>query len=420
MKYIIMLVIVASLLPGIGGNINLGIFYMSFFRIALIFLAAGYFLKYLNKRELKYVTHGKNKFSILFMIFWFLYSILTIFWVKDISSWIHGEYFIGVALFVTIAFDMAELKTRDFQDIFVAIQAAMGVHNVLGWYEILTHNYLFALPERIASMRSANRYFPISMMLNQNDFMLVLLLGFGVSVFFVFSCKSYWGKGINFLLAISNLFLCISTDSRAGILGLLVFIFVVALFLLPKKGWLYGVIAVLFLLSCSLLVFPQIYLDILEKMLQIKISSPSNPLVDSDAVRLNLIRNGFIFIKETFGFGVGTGNVEYWMEAEPVYFVRGFLNMHNWWMEILTAFGILVFLLYIVFYIQLILSFLTRYKRAEEKKEKLFCVLFVAFMAAFIPASISSSSNWGKEWLWVWWALLIAYQGMDTERNIYL
>lgn len=417
MKYIIVLVVMAAFLPAIGGSINLGIFYMSLFRIALLVLAAVYFLKYLKNREIKYTLHPQNMFSVIFIMVWFLYSILTIFWAKDISAWIHGEYFIGVGLFTTIAFDMAELKYKDLRVIFIGMQLAMLVHNVLGWYEVVTHKYLFALPERIAIMRSAQRYFPISMMINQNDFMMVLLIGVALSLFFALHSRSFCMKCINMLFTFSNMALCILTDSRVGILGLLIFIFILSFFVLPPKGWLYGIIFGAFLFACSLLIFPQQYLTILEKIVQIDISVPSDPMVDSDAVRLNLIKNGFNFVKETFGFGVGTGNTEYWMSEQPVYFVRGFANMHNWWIEILSNFGILIFLLYVVFYIQLIISFVRKYGRVETKEERILCAIFIAFMIAFIPASISSSSNWGKEWLWIWWALIIAYQGTEEEKS---
>ena len=142
-----------------------------------------------------------------------------------------------------------------------------------------------------------------------------------------------------------------------------------------------------------------------------------NATVNSDAVRMNLIRNGLVFLKETFGFGVGTGNADYWMQTEPVYYVRGFTNMHNWWVEILTNYGILLFVLYILFYCYLFYSLYRKYKESENMQRKRMCLLFMAFMGAFLVGSISSSSNWGKEWLWVLWALIIAFQGEEENSE---
>ena len=143
-------------------------------------------------------------------------------------------------------------------------------------------------------------------------------------------------------------------------------------------------------------------------------------MANSDAVRLNLIRNGLVFLRETFGFGVGTANAEYWMATEPVYYVRGFTNVHNWWVEILTNFGVIIFILYIVFYISLFCSIWKRYKTEKDYHTKVLCMILISFMGAFLAASVSSSSNWGKEWLWILWSFIIAFQGsadVSLERE---
>jgi len=77
---------------------------------------------------------------------------------------------------------------------------------------------------------------------------------------------------------------------------------------------------------------------------------------------MNLIRNGLVFLSSTFGFGVGAGNIEYWMEHNPVYNTSSITNMHNWWIEILVAYGVIIFILYIVFFAKLFMNFYRKYK----------------------------------------------------------
>jgi len=37
-------------------------------------------------------------------------------------------------------------------------------------------------------------------------------------------------------------------------------------------------------------------------------------------------------------------------------------------------------------------------------------------MVGFVIGSVSSSSNINNEWLWVYWGIAVAYQGMQQEK----
>lgn len=417
MKYIISLVFITALLPGVGGSIEMGFFYMTPLRMALLLLPVIYIgERLLGIRRGSYYLKSSNMGSILFVIIWFLYSLLTVFWVKDLDAWKHGEYFIGLGVWTVLLFDMADLKEDEFTLILKAAHIAIIVHNIVGWYEVVTHDYLFLPPERIELIRKYGIYYPISTMLNQNDFALVLIFGLCTSVFFFKISKKKSIKIFNFLLFLSNILLIICTDSRLGIAGMIIALIVMGIFLIKRRYKLYLLGTGLAALVISIVAMPQIYLKLLEKVRSYFTEDLLNPLVNTDAVRLNLIRNGIVFLRETFGFGVGTGNTEYWMQTEPVYYVRGVTNMHNWWIEILTNFGVLIFVLYIAFFSFLLYSLYQKYKKAKVNHIKMMCVCAVSFMSAFVISCISSSSNWGKEWLWILWSFLIALQGYSDAH----
>ena len=137
----------------------------------------------------------------------------------------------------------------------------------------------------------------------------------------------------------------------------------------------------------------------------------------SDLTRLNLIKNGFIFLFETCGFGTGAGNIDYWMANYGVYYTGTIENIHNWWMEILTGYGIVIFIMYIVFYVKLFLSAYKKFKTSEDKVDISISLGIMCCMAGYIVGSISSSSNISSEWLWVFWGIAIAYQGMSSIDN---
>lgn len=419
MKYIIAIVFATALLPGVGGNISLGFFYLTPLRLAILLLPVVFVgEKVFHIRQGNYCLKSLNLKSIMFMLIWFLYSLLTVFWCKDLASWQHGEYFIFIGMWTMIFFDMSDLKEKDFIDILKCVQLVMVIHNFLGWYEVVTHKYLFATEERVTVFRNAGKYYPVSTMTNQNDFIMVLIFGICLSILFLVTSKKCYFKIFNFLLLLSNIVLGILTDSRLGIVGIVIALTCFAVFLLPRKYKRHILGAGIVLAALSIIVFPHLYLKIPEVLADIEGLDFTNPSTNSDAVRLNLIKNGLVYLKETYGFGVGTGNADYWLQMEPVYNVRGFTNMHNWWAEILTNFGIIIFLLYIAFFFSLLYSLYRKYKISSSFYMKMISIVMVAFMVAFIITSMSSSSNWGKEWLWILWAFIIAFQGSSSKNLV--
>ena len=137
----------------------------------------------------------------------------------------------------------------------------------------------------------------------------------------------------------------------------------------------------------------------------------------SESIRMNLIRNGLFFLISTFGFGVGAGNIEYWMDNRPLFNTSGIVNIHNWWFEILVGYGLIIFILYIVFYGKLLSSFYKRYKYSRDAMDISLSIGMICFMIGYVIGSISSSSNINREWLWVFWGIAIAYQGISHKRK---
>lgn len=155
---------------------------------------------------------------------------------------------------------------------------------------------------------------------------------------------------------------------------------------------------------------PQYFID----QMVIRITEGEN----SDNIRKNLILNGLLFLLPTLGMGTGIGGIESYMASNWVYETYGITNIHNWWMEILVGSGIFIFAGYIIFYIKLCRDNYSRYKSKNTTSlERSTAFAFLGFMIAFIIASISSSSNMGNEMLWVFWAIIIAFQGIKKQSQ---
>jgi O-antigen ligase len=66
--------------------------------------------------------------------------------------------------------------------------------------------------------------------------------------------------------------------------------------------------------------------------------------------RLNVIKDGLWMTSETHGVGVGAGNFEANIVKAP-FPTEGVINPHNLWLEVLSQYGLLVFLLFVTWLI---------------------------------------------------------------------
>ncbi|MDD3106305.1 MAG: O-antigen ligase family protein [Bacilli bacterium] len=389
-------------------------FKLSLFRIDLILILLILFSSF---KHYKILVFKKSKFvsdfSISVFIFILIYSIFSLLWVKDISLWTRAFYFItsGIVSMVLIYFLFNNINQILISLVLVFI--ILVIHNIIGWYEVITSNYLFIDNYNQIYYSSIQSRIPISFAGNPNDYALFLNFGIGTAIILFKAKKSALFKFLIILVLISSIILLFLTLSRANILGFLFGLFVLLIVnikngrIITKTTLVILSFAIIFYLFTSELI--QNYLSSILHFDFIQGSSELN--------RLGLIKNGLYFLKETFGFGTGLGNIEYWMSHSSIYETGGALNIHNWWMEILVQFGIGIFLLYIAFYINLLLTFLKSLRRKSVLLETHISSGFVFILSAFLIASISSSSNLYIEWLWIYWGIMVAFQKYITIHN---
>mgnify|MGYP000865788832 CR=1 FL=1 len=398
----------------IGANvfaIDLGFFQLSLFRMTIIAVVFLFLLSLGTKTQYLGIS-GKfaNRFSVGFMIFWALYAVLSFFWVQDYNAWIKAVYFLILnvicIIFFMNTFDRsAQILTGLRVFAFMAI-----LHNLIGWYEILARQYFF-LDANLISLYRYLRY-PVSIFGNTNDFATFML----ISVFILFACmqntKKKYMQYVYGATIVSSIVLLFMASSRANILGLLVALVVFVWLNLYNKKTQIFVFAMLLPLFFLIILKPDIFKNAFLMILDgfyFDTSSAS----DSINIRLNLLRNGVVFLINTYGAGTGAGNVEFWMANASVYGTSGIVNMHNWWMEILTGYGIIVFVLYITFYALLTRNSYMKYKNALTKTDKTISLCFLCSLIGYIIGGMSSSSNLSSEWLWVFWSIVITYQGLE-------
>ena len=308
------------------------------------------------------IAKGENKYSVLFMVLWLVYALASYFWAKSTRDYIRSAYFLFAGVVLTLSFVRLMRDKDDILKAFRIIRWALLVVLLLGWYEAFTGDYHFLAAEKIQVYGRKNSLgfcLPVVMSSNVNDYATLML--FAMCTFFI--C---WRTEENPTLKVIDLggivlsaaIIFVST-SRGNIFGL----FLTVIFLMMKSKESRRMFAVVMVLAVIYL-GTDIIMEIMEGQSFDLTEMLSGDAEGSDGIRANLIRNGFHFLGKTFGMGVGIGQIETWMLNEAIYDTDGILNIHNWWVELLTSYGIIFFIAYVAFFVKI---FRNQNKRIASK-----------------------------------------------------
>lgn len=410
-RWVLYFAIAASFLAAQILTIDLGFFQLSLFRMAVLLLPV-LVIVYLcaaKRNPLCLFPKGKRNFySVCFMVVWFLYALISLAWTPDISNGIRILYFLGAGTLCSVLFSAFFDKKEYFPILFRCMLVMIIFQSLIGWYEIIFRNYHFLSEFNQTYYSSASQRIPIAMMGNPNDYALLML--FGVFIGYIcYQCRrAKWEGMVSLFAAFSCCIHLLMSGSRACLLGLMMAAAMYAILLFKPSPKLLAALAGIAVGTALLLP------DIRESLLSLLDFDFRPGHLNSVAVRLNLIRNGFCFLIQTWGFGTGVGGIEQSMMSAP-YPTDGILNMHNWWMEIAAEFGILIFIGYLIFFCKLFVDLFHSARTSNEPMIRAISMGLLCCMTGFLISGISPSSVMPLEWLWVFWALAVAFHGYITS-----
>jgi teichuronic acid biosynthesis protein TuaE len=265
---------------------------------------------------------------------------------------------------------------------------------------------------------------PTTVFTNQNDYAAFIVLTLPMLISFIRYYPKSIARVFGIILFITGLWLLIETISRSCYIAFFLgMTFWVIFFLRLKKK----IKLLAFTASTSVIVlvaFPIQTRYFLDKVETQVVSLPStlfpNEAIESEGFRMRLIKNALYFSALSAGFGVGAGNVEYYMENFKIYPVHDLTNVHNWWVEILANYGMFIFAGYLIFYFSLFCSLWRVYKKVHNRTEKMLCEALLVGLVSFVMASISSSSiiAFRPQWIFIGFALafLNYFRINETEQ----
>ena len=394
---------------------------MTLYRLAIFGLLGVTVVQlFLKHDKLKIHPKTVSSFALGTFVFWWLWALMSGVWAVDKIGWLQSLFLLTLGVGAIILMYLHIHQMPQWRLVVYGIWFMMTLLLVLGYVEITFNFY------PLADLGKLDKYgtfssqpltrMPITIFENQNDFATMLLAYLPLN-FIIFKETRYnLMRILTSVLLVLATYLIYRTDSRLVLLSALIFFLImfIQLFKWDIKSVIFRnwILAGVAFVAVLILAIPQ-----LRGTVSGLIYTGGIYDLSGDEVRVNLWRNGFLFLAQTFGLGVGAGNIETWMREFAFYPIENIVNMHNWWLEILVGYGAIVFVLYVVMY-GLLIHRLNQLRHQLTGVNAMICQSFFAFLIAFAFASITSANNMLIEWHWVYFGLIISYIKL-AELSVY-
>lgn len=271
-------------------------------------------------------------------------------------------------------------------------------------WELMTGNHITDDFEGINSIELID--LPRSFFTNPNDLGVFINL---CTPFFYFLINSFEGKIkknlINTFFVLTAIFQLIISQSR---LSILIFAIILIYTTLKTQSSIFKattlfITAILFIILGST---DDLYIhSLVDKLTNFTSELGSNS--GSINIRLNLLKNSFIALSETYGFGLGAGSFELWNTYNSSFINQtyGFYNPHSLLAEIISQYGILFTILFLWLVISPVI------KADKDRKNKLYLTLLIfTYIASSFGPSTFLTYNFG-------WQIIIALSISSEFKN---
>lgn len=334
---------------------------------------------------------------------WFLIGSISIFFALNIKTWI-VEYILFSCGIFSVLLIIQNIDTVDkLKTCYQIISFAILIHLSLSVFEVVFKNYIF-ISDTFNKYVYTNMHAPISMLGNTND--LATALGFGFFVFLILFFLDDKKKKY-LVLAILDLVLVFFCSSRANEIGLILGIAVIFFYFFLTLNKRKKIIMLCFVVISSalfLLLFREKILYYFNAyFVYIAKAFSEKELIAKNSInaRINLIKNGIEYVRQSWGLGIGMGNIGQFFEKIGPNNTYGILSMHNWWLELIVVFGLPISTIYILKYISIMRENHRIFIESNKHNIKGIAGIVIGMLSFFILGGISSSSNMPNTWSWV-------------------
>ncbi|MGI6685256.1 MAG: O-antigen ligase family protein [Bacillota bacterium] len=389
------------------------------FRILLIIQIIGVLLYVFYRRD-KLLDLVFVKEYLAFYGLWLCWAGLTFLWADSRADWMRHVIFLFTALSL-IGFSLIHFQRE--KDIRLLIFIFGSIIFIFLGVCLFEHHFRYNVGVG-GSAIFFERGVPNGFMANPNDLATFLTLYLPFLYCLVRYGNNLWIRIVGLVGIPLTFHVILLTRSRANLFSLGIMILAAIYFLKPWKNitkikfkWIIpiGVFLALciFMVSYSQEVW---YFWAKERQL---LANQFTSLEDSSSVtiRLTLLKQGALLLKEHYFLGVGAGNVEYHM-AQFKDMTQGIVNMHNWWGEVLINYGVVLWGLYLFFFVKMIRDLFGVYQQGTPVLKMVSEALLISF-SGYVLSVASSSTMAATSFMWILFALALVVINIHRSRKFF-
>lgn len=350
---------------------------------------------------------NKTNFEVLiFFGFWLAYTLLGYIWAADRDLALKHALLVFRYMGVFLIFNGFFRDRRILNKAHLAMAAVLILYILVAFWEMLTFQHL-----PTSRYYGLDFYFlPTGPFYNQNNLAAFMLF---IMPFLLFLPKLYkkpWLKPA--VLFVTVLILVVFTVQGARIAMLAAAVMLLLIGLAHSSFFTKLAVALLLVLAVwGFFRFAPPAMQMGWKLAQREISSFGS---EADSAHMSSLKIRAQLVHETTdlavlsGFmGLGGGNYEHYMATDRQYRTAGITNAHNWFLEILGNFGILILAGFVYIYLRWLWLLFDKYKHSEGRERWLYLSYLWALLM-FIPVSaLPSSIRWNHH-IWIIFAAINA------------
>jgi len=399
-KLYLFLLPVAAVLGPYALPINTPAGNLFFFRLLVLL---GFAFLFVGNARGHWHKDGFKALTVLFIAFWLAYGLVSLLWTPDPLNGMQGDLSVLLWLLLVVSlFTMQVAEKSEDTPIYAGWVAAYVLCIAFAVWEWNTGHHF---PGYYTSNMPAYKLRHIAMgtLGNPNNFAativlcwpFVFLFGFGGEV----GAWSRMGRG---LVVVSAPVLILMAEGRLAFIAFAIQICVWAVMNVrrPRRAAV-TTLAVVALVGASV-VWLRHDERMLTKLLVLYEYGFTGP--QSAHYRLNTVLNGLTMLFNSAGFGIGAGGYAAVMSHGVHYWTNGNPDPHNFWMEIASEYGLVIFAGFVTLYIAMFRrGYRNRKWAAKYHQERSMRISEMALLIMvgyfFVSAENSSYMNQSVNWM---------------------
>ncbi len=338
----------------------------------------------------------------VFLTGWLLYAVISLLWVKNSATahyYIRGILF-SLLVFITASQFFRNQKYRSFAPLL--LQLIFAGYCLINVWEIFTSMHLpssrlYGIPLPI----------PTGAFYNENNSAVYMLLLAPFLTVKTILTSSRFGRTVALLLFLFMLVVAVVQSSR---MALAVMLLLGVYYFVRAGGFVKTVSMVIIMLSLAVfsIGFPKevnLTRVILYRQMISLANESSSYMMTSSKIRTQLNQESLNLAAQSRFFGVGAGSYETYLNKGRYHRTSWVVNPHNWWMELLANFGLIIALGMVFIYLRWLFRLWQLRQSSAGKDFDLYDAYFVSLLM-FILLSIIPSSLRGYYSVWFYFGLI--------------